>query len=212
MRGLPRAASILVWITALAYVVVALTAWRDYAEYKDDLASWNPPEISAVDLGFFVLAVPAAVVFIVWLRRARAAADAITPWFPHRHGPGWVIGGWFFPVLFFWFPLHIVEDVITASTPQVPPGEPVRPAVDTSVVYIWWATWIGSNLVDSFPVGPDEDPTANDFLWGALASTASAVLTVVCAIYAVRMIRLITDLQSARPADVLAPGLPPYQH
>jgi uncharacterized protein DUF4328 len=213
MRGLPRATSILVWITAVAYVLVAFEAWRDYAVFKDDPASWNHGTIRAVDVILFAPVPVTAVVFIVWLWRARSEAEALTPWFPHRRERGWVIAGWIVPIISFWFPLQVVEDVIAASTPQLPPpGVSEQQPIPTRVVHIWWGTWVATNLINPLPVGPDEDPTANDFLWGAVVSTVIAVLTVVCAVYAVRVIRLITDLQASRPAGELAPGLPPFQH
>lgn len=212
MRGLPRATSILVWITALAYALVAVADWRDYAVFRDDLASWDPDTIRTIDLVFLVPALVTAIVFVVWLRRARAAAEGFNPWFQHRHGRGWVIGGWIVPIISFWYPLHIVEDIIEASRPQASPEAPERPRADARVVHIWWATWVAGNLVDLLPVGPDEGPAASDFLWAALTSTVTAVLMIVCAFYAVQVIRLITDLQASRPADALAPGLPPYQH
>ncbi|MDX6281034.1 MAG: hypothetical protein QOH03_2105 [Kribbellaceae bacterium] len=213
MRGLPRATSILIWITALAQVLLAVAAWRDYAVFKDDLASWDPGAIRPADLIYLVPAVVTAIVFIVWLRRARDAAEAVNPWFQHRHGRGWVIGGWLVPIISFWYPLQVVEDIIEASTPQIPAGTtPWRPQPQDRLVYIWWVTWVASMLIDNLPLGPDEGPAVSDFFWGALNSTATAVLTVVCAVYAVRVIRLITDLQASRPADELAPGLPPFQH
>ncbi|MEV6414196.1 DUF4328 domain-containing protein [Kribbella sp. NPDC051718] len=212
MRGLPRATSILVWITALAYVIVAVVAWRDYTVYRDDLASWDPATVDTVDLIFFVPALTAAVVFVVWLWRARTEAEAINPLFPHRHDRGWVIAGWIVPFIFLWYPLQVVSDVVAGSRPQVEPGVPEQPQAERNLLSIWWGTWVATTVIDMFPVGPDEDPTANDFVWGAVTSTVTAVLSIVSAVYAVRVIRLITDLQASRPAGELAPDLPPYQH
>jgi hypothetical protein len=212
MRGLARATSILVWISAVAAALVAVAAWRDYAVFRDDLASWDSEAIRAVDVVLFAPVLVTAVVFIIWLWRARTEAEALSPWLPQRHGRGWVIAGWIVPIISFWYPLQIVDDIIAASTPQREPGYPQRPQAQTLVVHIWWGTWLASNLISPLPLGPDEDPTASDFLWGAVIATVTAVLTVVCAVYAVRVIRLITDLQLSRPADELAPGLPPFQH
>ncbi|MFI5707759.1 DUF4328 domain-containing protein [Kribbella sp. NPDC051620] len=212
MRALPRATSILVWIAALAYVLVAVEGWRDYAVFKDDLAGWDSDTIRPVDVILYGLIFAAAVVFVVWLWRARTRSEELSPWLPHRHERGWVIAGWIVPIISFWYPLHVVEDVVAASTPQVTPGPPERPQPDLRIVHIWWGTWLASNLIELLPVEPGEDPVANDFLWTAVTSTATAVLTVVCAVYAVRVIRLITELQVSRPADELAPGLPPFQH
>ena len=47
-----------------------------------------------------------AVVFLVWLHRARRNAVAVR----HQFGPGWAIGGWFVPLANVYIPLRVVLD------------------------------------------------------------------------------------------------------
>ncbi|WP_433022708.1 DUF4328 domain-containing protein [Kribbella sp. CA-294648] len=167
--------------------------------FKDDLQSYDPDAVRAVEVIWAVFGVAAAVVFIVWLRRVRAIAERLTK-APHRHGRGWVVGSWFVPVIAFWYPKQIVDDVIAASDPRTPPHAEELPPLRLKVVTIWWATWIAGNVIEFADPGFFADqPSARDLLTQTLAITASSVLTVVCAVYAVRVIRLITDLQASRP-------------
>lgn len=58
----------------------------------------------------------------------------------HRHSQGWVVGGWFCPVVQFWYPVQIVEDVACASEPPVQPGL-VRSGGLRGLLYGWWLSW-----------------------------------------------------------------------
>jgi hypothetical protein len=206
MRGLPRATSIVVWLAAIGQVLLALADWRDYAAYRDNPADWDWEAIRAVDVIPSVATLLAAVVFIVWLRRARVVSEQLSTT-PHRHGRGWVIGGWLVPIISFWYPKQIVDDIITASTP---PGQSSQ--ADSRDLQIWWGTWVATLLLSMLPLDPANEPTTRDLLLAAVSTTVTAVLTVVCAVYAVRVVQLITNLQTARPADAPALGLPPLQH
>jgi hypothetical protein len=56
---------------------------------------------------------------------------------------GWVVGGWFCPVVNFWFPKQIVDDVIAASDPRTPPLFPdLRRIPRHGLVLAWWLTWV----------------------------------------------------------------------
>jgi hypothetical protein len=194
-----KATSILIWVAALSQVLLAILDWRDYATLRDDTKSWDPDSISAIDVILTVAALPAMVTFIIWLRQVRGNAERFCK-APHRHGRGWVIGGWFVPIISLWYPKQIVDDIVAASTPRTSPHADQLPRLRSSIVLVWWATWIASTLIGTTdPARPSGDPSAGDFLWTALISTGNAVLTVVCAVYAVRVIQLINNLQASRP-------------
>ncbi|MEV8371749.1 DUF4328 domain-containing protein [Kribbella sp. NPDC056861] len=206
MSRLPRAASVLIWLATLAQVLLAVADWRDYAVYADNPQDWDWEAIRAADVIPSAATLVAAVVFIVWLRRARDTSERLST-APHRHGRGWVIAGWLIPVISLWYPKQIVDDIITASTPANEESQ-----ADSRGIQIWWGTWVATVLLTALPLDPSNEPTTRDLLLAALNSTVTAVLTVVCAVYAVRVVQLITNLQTERPADVPAPGLQPFQH
>ncbi|WBQ05475.1 DUF4328 domain-containing protein [Kribbella sp. CA-293567] len=106
------------------------------------------------------------IVFLIWLWRARENTEVLTPAAggfqggyqgaqhggqrgrggPHRHEQGWVIGAWVCPIVQFWYPLQVVEDVVRASEPTEAPG-PHRTAGWTqrgqvrTLLYGWWTAW-----------------------------------------------------------------------
>jgi len=58
----------------------------------------------------------------------------------HRRAPGWVVGSWFCPIVQFWYPLQVVEDVARASEPPSRPGV-ARSGRIRALLYTWWVSW-----------------------------------------------------------------------
>ncbi|MEU4389574.1 DUF4328 domain-containing protein [Kribbella sp. NPDC023855] len=195
---LGTAASILVCVVAFAQLLLALTDWQNYLSYQDDPRSYQAEVNVPLVAVFAVALVAAAVTFISWLRQVRANAEMFCR-APHRHGRGWVIGGWFVPVISLWYPKQIVDDVVAASSPRTSPHADRLPEETSGIVLIWWATWIGSNLLDLAAPSTPDNPAAGDLLRMASFSIGSAVLSVVAAVYAVRVVRLVNNLQMSRP-------------
>jgi hypothetical protein len=193
------AASVLVGLTALSEVPLVASEWHDYALYKDNLQGYDPDAISALDGILGIVAVAAGVTFILWLRQVRGNAERFCK-APHRRSRSWLIGGWICPVVNLWFPKQIVDDIVAASTPRTDPHANDLPRLRAGIVQIWWITWIASTVVGlADPTVFADQPSANDLLTTALISTASGVLTVICGMYAIRVIQLINNLQASRP-------------
>lgn len=194
-----KIAAIFVCATALCQVLLAVSDLREYVVFKDNLQGWDPDAISAIEVAYVVAGVAAAVTFISWLRQVRSNAERFCK-APHRRSRGWVIGGWFVPIVSFWFPKQIVDDIVAASSSRTSPHADDLPRLRASVVQTWWATWIASNVVSfADPTFLSDQPAAGDLLRTASVTTACAVLTVVCAVYAVRVIQLVNNLQASRP-------------
>ena len=155
VNGLGTAVSILICLVALAQAVLAASDWYTYKVVKDYVEGpvKDPDRLDRADhvwvlaVGGFLLALLAAgVVFIVWLWRARGNAELFC-YGRHRRGRGWVIGGWFCPVVNFWFPKQIVDDVIAASDPRTPPLFPdLRRIPRHGLVLAWWLTWVATEV------------------------------------------------------------------
>ena len=153
VNGLGTAVSILICLVALAQAVLAASYWYTYKVVKDYVEGpvKDPDRLDRADqvwilaVGGFLLALLAAgVVFIVWLWRARGNAELFC-YGRHRRGRGWVIGGWFCPVVNFWFPKQIVDDVIAASDPRTPPLFPdLRRIPRHGLVLAWWLIWVAT--------------------------------------------------------------------
>ncbi|MER6951558.1 DUF4328 domain-containing protein [Nonomuraea sp. NPDC000554] len=91
-----------------------------------------------VETAVFVVA---GVAFLLWLFRVRANAELLAPQ-GHRHPKFWLILGWGVPIIAFWFPKQIVDDIWGASQR----GGADRPS-RSGLITAWWAAWLISSLV-----------------------------------------------------------------
>jgi Domain of unknown function (DUF4328)/Interferon-induced transmembrane protein len=210
VNGLGSAVSILICLVVLAQAVLAAAYWYTYKVVKDyvegpvkDLDRLDrADEFVFLAAGGLVLALLAAgVVFIFWLWRARGNAELFC-YGQHRRGRGWVLGGWFCPVVNLWFPKQIVDDVMVASDPRTPSRFPdLRRIPPHGVVLAWWLTWVATMLRG--PGGTSDlaadVPDVSDQAVGAGLSTLGVVLIAICAVLAIRVVRLVNRLQTSRP-------------
>ena len=204
VNGLGIAVSILICLVVLAQAVLATSEWYTYKVVKDYVEGpvKDPDRLDRADeFVFLAVRVAACVVFIVWLWRARGNAELFCVG-RHRRGRGWLIGGWFCPVVNFWFPKQIVDDVIAASDPRTPPLLPdLRRIARHGLVLAWWLTWVAT-MVRGNLGNPDlasDVQDVSDRVLGAIVTTVGAVLVAVCAVLAVRVVRLVNRLQMSRP-------------
>lgn len=192
-------ASVLIAVATLLEVVGFVRAWIAYPSVKDDPGSYDPTAVGPVFASYLLASAAAAVVFIVWLRQVRRNAEYLCK-APHRRARGWVIGGWLCPVVNLWYPRQIIDDIIAASSPQTDPHAEELPRLRVESVQIWWYTWVGSNLVGFVdPYLNADEESAESLQWTMNLSIPSTLLTVVSAVYAVRVIQGIADLQTSRP-------------
>ncbi|WP_083873249.1 DUF4328 domain-containing protein [Nocardia testacea] len=85
-----------------------------------------------------ILQLGAGVTVISWLWRARCNAEAMCA-ARHRLSIGWVIGGWFCPVVNVWLPHTIMSDVWRASDLRTPPDAlDLRGRSVSGWVTAWW--------------------------------------------------------------------------
>ena len=210
VRGLGTAVSFLICLVALGQGLFAASDWYTYRVVKDYVEgpANDPGRLDRADLiaavvaaGFLLALVAAGVVFIVWLWRVRGNAELFCAG-RHRRGRGWVIGGWFCPVVNLWFPKQVLDDVIAASDPRTPPRVPdLRGIHGNGLVLAWWLTWLASLVLGNLG-GTDyasDVPDVDDQVIAASLSTISAALTAICAVLAIRVISLVNRLQMSRP-------------
>lgn len=136
-----------------------------------------------------VTLVATMVVYLCWLWRARLNAEVFEP-YGHRMKRGWVIAGWFVPIVNLWFPRRVVLDVWTAS---VPPGARVR----TTAVNAWWTLWVIGLLVgraasrqyDAAHTPDEIGDAARLMLSSDALDAAAAMLAIVVVLHLTRMQR-----------------------
>jgi hypothetical protein len=146
----------------------------------------------AAGLPALVLLLVAGAVFLVWLHRARLNSELLFGATGHRRGRGWVIWGWFCPVVNLWFPFEVVDDVHFAAT-RLPDG----------LVRGWWGAFLLQLLVGHALSGHywNDDVTAWELRTAAGASTVTAVVSGVAAVLAIGIIRRVDVGQHHRLAN-----------
>ncbi|MFI7038629.1 DUF4328 domain-containing protein [Microbispora rosea] len=137
-----------------------------------------------------------AVMFLIWLFRARANAETLSPW-PHRRARPWLIFGWFAPIVSFWFPKQIVDDIWTSSRPgAIQETGSLAAARRSGLVWAWWlAWWVTSFVTRGLSVlfaNSKELPAIRD---AALFGVAGNVLTIGAAALAIAVVLTITRFQ-----------------
>ncbi|MEV0353108.1 DUF4328 domain-containing protein [Nonomuraea sp. NPDC050680] len=215
VRGVAIFAVVALVCDSLVGIVAAgIDLW--YASFVDrmvvDVDSVSEAEIDTADLVYglsgileAVVYVVAIVAFLVWLFKVRVNAEILSPG-GHRRGQPWLIFGWVVPIVNFWFPKQIVDDIWYASSrvPSPPRG----------LFNAWWAAWligswvtnVGSRLL--FKAEELESLAA-----AARFDVVSIVLMLIAAVLAIGVIRKITEAQeehrAAAAADMAYGGMPP---
>ncbi|MFJ3661972.1 DUF4328 domain-containing protein [Streptomyces sp. NPDC090119] len=121
-------------------VMLGLVGAGDVVAIWADLAKPSLLTESVLDITQGVLLLATAVVFLCWLWRVRVNAEVFDA-SSQSKARWWTIGGWFIPIVNFWFPRRIVLDAWDASGPQ---GRPAG----HGLVDLWWAAWVAGLVAD----------------------------------------------------------------
>ncbi|MGC0419579.1 DUF4328 domain-containing protein [Embleya sp. AB8] len=166
----------------------------------------------AAAITFLVLAMIAtAVLFVIWMYRARANVDLFGPSKQHL-STGWAIGGWLVPVVNLWFPKLILHDVWRASDPRTAERGGRTPG-RLPLLWAWWVLLIGSTVLFfasrlSYPLSDDIELSDADRLQTIdILSGAADIVLILAAVAAVLVVRRITTFQHEREALAFASGV-----
>ncbi|MEI8406941.1 MULTISPECIES: DUF4328 domain-containing protein [unclassified Kribbella] len=196
--------------STLTHLLSTWSDWNTYSvvnSYLGGMPNVDDADLNRADAIAKVTAVPnvvisvaAAVVFVIWLWRARVNSEVFCQ-ADHRRSHGWVLASWFCPGPNLWYPKQIVDDVWLASDPKTPVyADDLRRFRTPALTSVWWVTWIGALAFDvvvrRFLMWMDA--TVGSLRGIALAGTASLLLTAASAIAATLVIRKINAMQTNR--------------
>jgi len=193
--GLQTALTALSVLTAVGFVAAAGLAPNQHQMLKDAfngvVSSTQPAPAGSQVLSSTVLLLEVCVwaVASVWLTRARQNAMLLT-WYQPRRSEAWIWLSWIIPVVNFWFPKQVVDDVI-AATAQASG----RPRIGTGW---WWTAWVTSTLLGSASAASTFFPP-NPGLHTALVA-AEAVVVVISLLLWLRIVRWVSAAQDERAA------------
>jgi serine/threonine protein kinase len=185
----------------LADTEAALVLVGDQA--SGDLHLW----VGAVQAAWFLVT---AGLWLAWFRRAYLNLPALGAR-RLRFRPWWAVGAWLLPVFSLFRPKQLLNDIWRASDPDLPPDQAAswrgRPVAE--VLGWWWLAFVASVLVRS--ITTDVVHVAADFmLLGLLPEqfdrfqpsagmqVLADLLTVLCGLLALRVVRRATARQEAR--------------
>lgn len=133
-----------------------------------------------------------AVVFITWhyrmLRRLEPSRGDLL-----RHSTGWVIWGWFVPLLNLVRPKQMFNDAWRATAVTTTP----RPKV-AARVHLWWAAWVLSLVFSAVGTNLTRD-TPNDVVEADRFSAAGDALTVLAALLGIAVVVGLSRRESLVP-------------
>lgn len=140
----------------------------------------------------------AAVLFVMWMHKARQNADQITSKHQARWTGMWVFVGWIIPVANLFIPYAVMQDIWRGSDHARPMvGLQRRP--QSGLVKAWWFVYIGSNVL--FAVIGYSAAQDVPFL-----ATVAVLGWVAAAVLAARMIRTVNEMQVSEPTASPAPA------
>jgi len=219
VSALGDASIVLICLAAVANIASTFADWNAYRvvrNYLADVPTATDEDLTAADdltaiTGVLIicLVIAAGVVFMNWLWRARSNAELLSVT-EHRRRRGWIIGGWFCPIVNLWFPKQIVDDIWRASDPQHPSDVPTfreGGGPTSSLVTLWWAAFIIGSVLDRIVARRlTDDPTVDSLRTNATLTTVSAALAVVAAVAVALIIRQITAWQNTPRHSGWQPG------
>jgi hypothetical protein len=132
-----------------------------------------------------------AVAFPMWMHRANRAARALGTQ-GMEFTPGWAAGWFFVPFANLVMPYRAMVELWKASDPQLAPGGRWQATTVAPIVGLWWTFWIGSNMV-AWAGNVVQRIGGQTQIAGVVLLCLSAALGVVAAVFAMKVIRGVTD-------------------
>lgn len=150
--------------------------------------------------------VAVAVFFIAWVRRAyRNLASLGVRWL--RFKPGWAVGAWLVPFVWFARPKSIVNDVWRASGAELPRDlhRPPEGGPVPSFVNWWWGLLLAGNWLYPIDVGSGTlPPSVDEAIRDVQRIAVADALFVAAGVLAIVTVRRITLRQAQRHAALSA--------
>ena len=149
-----------------------------------------------------------AVLWCIWQHRAHSNLRAFGR-IGLAYTPGWAVGWWFIPFANLWKPLGAMSELWKASEPTDDPNGWWR-ARPWWVLGLWWACWIGGNLLDVVASAMQQESDLSTVASSDIVAVIARLVEIAAAICAVLILRDILGRQRAlAPMSGAAPLPPP---
>lgn len=123
--------------------------WNDSGEELTDSEGLFVIAYLLVALVGVLVFVATAVFFLAWIKRSYQNLSAFNVQ-SLRSSPGWAVGYWFIPLLCFYYPLMIVNELYHGSDPDVRRDETRFSDTSTPMLHgFWWGLWVTASIVSN---------------------------------------------------------------
>jgi Domain of unknown function (DUF4328) len=197
------------WLT---FNVIVLAVGLAFAVWQLAILNARPVDFIALDAseGRVALALVAGVViyllgvvvFLFWFRRAYRNLRPLRG--QMSWAPGWAIGAWFVPLVNLYLPWRITMEIWEGTDPELQDlearGKPIRIPI---WLHLWWLSWVGGNIGDRVYSTMSVSTVAAERS-ATIVLVVSLVIQLVCGLFAVILVRRLTDRQEQRAAALAA--------
>lgn len=204
LRSLSQALRIFLTLQAL---LILLCLWSEMmqldlferiaggADISEDEADANDTRQLLVALPLVGVSVIVAVVFLRWLFLSSRNAHEVTSGM--RFTPGWTVGWYFVPILWFWKPYQAMVELFRASHPQ--PNGDWQSAPRPAIVPVWWFLWVVTTVVNNgLTRRLFRDDTIEELITLSRLTVLSYLGDFVLAIIAVMLVARLSAFQEAK--------------
>jgi len=201
----------LLWVTIALSVVAVLSDAAQVALVQEATSGGTvtQAEVDANDSRQAVIGVvqgaaftATAAFFLVWFHAAYANLPRLGTG-ALRYKTWWAVGGWLIPIVNFFRPKQVANDIWRASEPAPAGDRSWRDRPVPTVLGWWWAAWLASGLLSIGATGRQN--SVEDLEGASIAILLSDAAIAVAGVLAYVVVRRITERQEEK-ARVLAAG------
>ena len=152
----------------------------------------NDTRVAMIGLGQLAVWIACAIAFISWMHRAYENIRSLPPGY-QRYGTGWTIGAWFVPILNFFRPKQMINDIWSSGTPA---GYP------PAWLMVWWIGFLISGTLSRIAT-PNlaEDATLEEVRTDSINYMVSDGFDALVLVLAILVVRVCTRRQEARAQE-----------
>jgi len=172
-------------VIVMAVLYIA-TEWLDLPITSQLTAGGTTSGSIAYNVWMALLLLVLVATFVIvglWLGRARRNADRIAP-DQQRLSRAWVWLGWIVPIVNFWFPKKVIDDIWRSTV-----RNPAKPRTGR-----WWGTFIAAHVLSTLVA---LFPTALSSIGAVVTWLLASVTMTVAGVFWIRVARTISDAQDA---------------
>lgn len=162
------------------------------------VADANDSRQAIVGLLYLAIYLVTVVVFLMWQYRVRKNADDIGTT-GLRFSPGWVVGWWFVPIMNFFRPYQMMKELWQSNYHNVYEHSESRNLEVSGLLGWWWGLFLIGGFFGNIAGGTYlRSDDIDTLIIGDWFDIGSSVILIVAAVFAIVLIREISDFQESK--------------